>query len=229
MKSFKLYLKEWKKEYGDFEISQQEHDNLAPHYNYNPDSKHIKKSGASLASLVGYVRSSTGLNRYHWHRYHNPDVEVNHEWENKTKHIDKLMDTHSTPHSLTVYSGTKIDPREHMDQDKIVHHPAFLSTSLSSNIAGRFAGRNARLEQPNIQHEHMLKIHVPEGHSGIYVGSDTFPYQDSDFHENAKEEKEFILPRGIKLRHIKTEESEDPSFHGSNHYKYYLHHMEIVK
>jgi len=133
--------------------------------------------------------------------------------------LDAAINLHKTPHKLAVWSGTGIDPREHMNSEGIVHHPAYLSTSLSPYIAKGFAinSRQYKLEG-NELHTHLMKIHVPKGHPGAYVA-----------HLKNPDEKEFILPRNTKLKHIKTDTEQESFGYGSRKYFTHVHHMKVVE
>ena len=118
-----------------------------------------------------------------------------------------------------VYSGTRIDPREHMDENKIVNHPAYLSTSLDKQKAYLFSKKHSSRDENDIIHRHMLKIHVPKGSNGMYVENNV----------GLRGEKELILPRDTKLRHIKTEKKEETLPEDKNYKTHtHLHHMELV-
>ena len=129
------------------------------------------------------------------------------------KDLDSSISSHKTPESFTVYSGTPHDPREWMNSEGIMHHPAYLSTSLNKSIAQGFT--EGRFEEKDkvdgLEHRHLLKIHVPKDHHGIYIGK--------IYHR----EKEFILPRGTNLKHLGTEKKQYDS--GTLDY---IHHMEII-
>lgn len=195
---------------GDAKRSYLIHNKLKDHYsNYNDydyDSIHDYKTSDGARSVNGYL----------WHKHQqNPEYgDYNPEFaEENVKNLDNAVSRHKTPHKLVVYSGTRHDPRKLKNEDGIVHHPAFLSTSTKQTTAKSFAHRNSSDDI----NRHILKIHLPEGHSGAYVS-----------HVGALEdEREFILPRGLNLKHIKTT-SETEMENGIHMATTHTHHMKVV-
>ena len=104
-------------------------------------------------------------------------------------------------------------------KNKIVNHPAYLSTSLDKKRAEYFSSKNKNYDKNGIIHRHMLKIHVPKGNNGMYVEKNV----------GLRGEKELILPRNTKLRHIKTEKKEGVLPQNNNYKTHtHLHHLEVV-
>ena len=96
--------------------------------------------------------------------------------------LDHALNHKPTPDDMFVYSGISTDHATKILTSDVVRHPSFLSTSLNMDVASCFSimqGSN-----------HILKIHVPSGHRGAYIG-------DISAH---KHEREFLLPRGLNLR-----------------------------
>jgi len=200
------------------------HQNLSKHYNrFNLDEK-------TIDSIQHYSSDSSHINGHLWNNYKNkvksmntvPDYDVK-KIQNTIENLDSAMKSHKTPHELTLWSGSKHDPRDWMDKNSIVHHPAYMSTSLVSNKSAQFASYNPKIiDKGNFlgnKHEirNIYKIHVPEGHPGMYIGHIS----------SLSSEREFLLPRGTNLRHIKTEyHSPDRGQYGKIHTK--VHHMEVV-
>ena len=201
------------------------HDRIKGHYN--------KYSKSELNTIKDYSNHSKLINSYHWEKSKNPEYKpggdthyYNKELENQLKGSTKLMDAmvsrHKTPEDLTVYSGTKHDPRK-IKKNGVVNHPAYLSTSLDPEIAESFAGRNRQTNaRKKESHHHLLQIHVPKGTPGAYVAhtEKALPW-----------ERELILPRNTKLKYLKTVESELFSSPKERlNYKHFLHthHMEVV-
>ena len=192
------------------------HHDLTSHYKteFNHDEKY---------ALSRYTDGSKKINGYHWLKHKHPsheDLEQGHY----TKHLDSVLSKTKTPKKIVLYSGTKHDPREIKNEENIVHHPAYLSASLSKRKSETFAYVNQNKDIENkICNRHLLKIHVPKDHPGAYVGGTDF---------SLPSEKEFILPRGTNLRHVRTEIKQVRTyrFGGLNDYKIYnhLHHMEVV-
>jgi hypothetical protein len=97
--------------------------------------------------------------------------------------LDHALHHQVTPDNMVVYSGISNDHAAKVRSNDVVHHPAFLSTSLRMSTAQMFSHSQSSRD--------ILKIHVPAGHPGAYIGE----LSGSNSHE-----KEFLLPRGLKLR-----------------------------
>ena len=153
-------------------------DRLSKHYDKD---MHVKR----------LTQMSRPVNKNLWN-HHNHDEEL----ENKDEHsrYDKGLTKQKTPQAFHVYSGIRRHPNSYNEGKEIpkkgivLHHPAYLHTSLDHGIAQDFARTTHNDE--NQKETHVLKIHVPKGHHGAYTG-----------HYSAHpHEKEFILPRGHNLR-----------------------------
>jgi hypothetical protein len=155
---------------------------LIKHYkDYNDDDKKV---------IANYTDCSRYLNSYHWNKSRGENKKNVPELENTTGQLDDALDAHRTPHKLSVYSGTKDDPRKNMDKDGIVNHPAYLSTSIDNNVAQGFSSSHAKNDKI-FEERHVLKINIPKNHPGGYVAQ----------HSSHPEENEFILPRNTKLKY----------------------------
>jgi hypothetical protein len=90
----------------------------------------------------------------------------------------------------------------------IVHHSAFLSTTLDKKLAANYSTTN----QGDV-----IAIHLPKGHTGAYVAHMS----------KHPDEHEFILPRNLKLKidHSKREVIGN----ASAEYPIYLHHAYPVQ
>ena len=204
------------------------HDRIKGHYN--------KYSKSELNTIQDYANHAELINSYHWEKSKNPEYkpggdthyneELNNQFKGSTKRMDAMVSRHKTPEDLTVYSGTRHDPRK-IKKKNIINHPAYLSTSLDPQIASEFAAKNRQLDNKKREsHHHILQIHVPQGTSGAYV---------AHTEKALSWEKEFILPRNTKLKHIRTETSKEypDAFEASFPMPYkhirHTHHMEVVK
>jgi len=207
MKSFKAivesnYSKNYPSEKNDLTPLR---DRLEKHYTgYNQEEQ---------TWLNGYTSSSKTINSHHWKIHKGEEISptAKEKIEYRTSYIDSALAKHKTPHPLTVFSGMRSDPRERKDEKGIVYHPAYLSTSVNKSIAKDF-GRHD--DDHGNQISHILRIRVPKGHPGAYV----------DHFSQSAGEHEFLLPRGLKLKHVYTQEHKIGKFE-----KIYEHHMEIVK
>jgi len=189
-------------------------DKISSHYYYNGDS-YEGDEPAHAKAIRNYQKSGVAraMNGYHWAKHHGEEYEhddyTNHELHSKSEKLDAAIASHKSPINLKVYSGVKVDPRKHMNSEGIVHHPAYLSTSLRERVAHYFAGNH--VSKSNLE-KHIMKIHVPKGHPTAYAAN-----------LGLTNEREMILPRGTNLKHIKTE-SKETDFGTMVH----THHMKVV-
>ena len=127
--------------------------------------------------------------------YTGPDANINHRILRNTLfdsdvykmyHLDSALRKGTTPKHLVVYSGTDAAHSKILGSSDLVHHPAYISSSLGIKNALDFAGtKNGSVND----------VHIPEGHHGLYMQE----------HSDLPEEREFLLPRGmiLKLDHSK--------------------------
>jgi len=188
-------------------------------HNYSNDfnylANHYKFDKSHHDDLDKFTGSSMQINSSLWNSRddHHRQIFGNSETNNRIKRLDSVLSLHKTPQEMTVYSGSQHDPRKMKNSEGIVHHPAYLSTSLKRNIAQGFANSNQTYNKDIHKAEkHLYKIKVPQGSSGAFVG-----------HHGIAREEEFILPRGTNLKHEKTESKETPTK------IYHTHHMSVVK
>jgi hypothetical protein len=208
---------------------------LRKHYKYP------KITGDEHKAIRRYQGTSLNVNHYLWEKHKGIETHnIKHpitgdkfdndrigDLDERIRHLDNTMKQHGTPSKLTVYSGTIHDPREHMNKEGIVHHSAYLSTSVDQKVAHSMALEKADYgnkygEVENINKTaHVLKIHIPKGHPSIYCpGVDT---QSS----LTTEEKELVLPRGSNLKYMKTVKPNFP-MSKENHDRTFVHHMRVV-
>jgi hypothetical protein len=189
--------------------SQKLHESLSDHYkNFTED--HID-------NIKKYTDDSYGINSYLWKKHKGEEIteEDKHyalkHSSPKIEKMDSALKAHKTPYDLEVHSGTDHDPRELKNSEGIMHHPAYLSTSLMHNKATDFAGVGKD------GNKHVLSINVPKGSHGAYVEN----------HSYSPNEREFIIPRDSKLKHISTDvETRKHSIYG--HIKIHTHNMDLV-
>jgi hypothetical protein len=167
------------------------HEAIADHFKMEDDVP-------EKTALDNYQSYSKSVNNYHWSKHKNTpyvdSVMTEHDAKKNSEGLDKFINMKKTPSKLVVYSGTKHDPQTMKNSEGIVHHPAYLSTSLDQNVAESFARKNIT----GYRDMHMLKIHVPKGHPATYVPSSL----NNPF---SRKEEELVLPRGLNLKHIKTD------------------------
>lgn len=110
----------------------------------------------------------------------------------RIKNIHSCLDTSSPPkQDILLYSGVRRDPQElAKSSGGILHHAAFLSTSVDPNVALRFT-KKVKDTNGNDVH-HVIKIKVRKGQQvGGYLGDDS----------EHKSEKEFLV-KSNQLLHI---------------------------
>lgn len=122
--------------------------------------------------------------------------------------LDHALNHTATPDDMVVYSGISSTHAQKVIANDVVHHPSFLSTSLDLNTAASFSMAQCS--------NHVLKIHVPAGHRGAYIG---------ELHDRTKHEREFLLPRGLKLRFHRDKETILKRGHGNP--DFHIHHATI--
>jgi hypothetical protein len=185
--------------------------------------------------IYNYMYSSSGINGYLWSK--EKKNSPNEVLDEKVSKLKETIGKKRTPMNLTVYSGSVHDPREHMDSNGIMNHPAFLSTSIRKNVAGRFANYNSAYkvnkEKPHhiYQDHHLYQISVPKGHPAFYAGGlgNSYP---PDEHNTEDVEKEMIFLPGSRMKHLKTEEVnhnvKPRPDSGTTIHRHFIHHMEML-
>lgn len=140
----------------------------------------------------------------HLYNYSSASSELNHDlirrdkghkgesmYDEHTNGLDQHLAQTSLPHShMYVYHGTHSwNPAEELQKTKnnTLHIPTYLSTSVSKRTAGSFAGSKYSEEGKG---RHIIRIKVQKGQKGQYLGT----------HSAYPEEKEFLMPRGQKLK-----------------------------
>ena len=169
-----------------------------------------------------YTNKSTHINSHLWNKH--KDLGYKQEFGNTVDGItykdsdykqligslDKITN-HKTPEDLKVYSKSIHDPRDLKDSKGIVHHPAYISTSLSKKVASGLKW-NERVDSKGITHHHVYEINIPKGSKGAYLGR----------RSACPTQREFLLARGTNLKYIDTHTQED-----KNNF-YHTHFMDVV-
>jgi hypothetical protein len=156
------------------------------------------------AALGHYSSSSFYLNR----DLHDARAEgrgPSPEHKEQTEHLDSALKKQKLPYPLTVHHGSYADIGKEAAKtsSREVHIPSYTSTSIKPSVATRFA---------NLHHDpqtgksvtHVLRIHLPKGHHGIYLGT----------RSSFSNEHEFLMPRNTRLRI-----AEHPEIHPHRHDK----------
>jgi len=162
-------------------------------------------------TLQGLTKDSKDLNRHLHAQYaaHKkiPDLK-------RTRQLDAAIAQYQAPFAFDVYYGASHDV-----EPGLYHHAGYLHTSLSIDVAIGFANvhpaRFLEIENGIAEHNHVIKILVPQGQHGAYVGhiskSDKAKKIPSKFNltldDPSTNELEFILPRNttLMIRFWKTE------------------------
>jgi hypothetical protein len=169
------------------------HDALSSHYHEDKFSKDHREA-------VGAYTGFNAINHNLLHGSLAPD-------ESKTvEHLDNIVSKVKTPNALTVYTGTDESHAHALQNHDVVHHTAFLSTSIDRSVATRFAGDKTG---------DVVAIHLPKDHAGAYIAHIS----------THKSEREFVLPRNMKL---KIDHSEREVISHADSEPMYLHHAYPV-
>lgn len=180
-------------------LSDKEHDKL------HKTSVPFNTTGVTpehMAAVSDYTKDSTMLNGYLYN--HHKMLIAAEKYKDHANNLTELLNKHKTKKSVDVYTGIPYSPARHFDkvdgkvpESKIVHLPAFTSTSTSRRTAATFAREGSHENDANhgvaTECKHILKIHVPAGSSAASVKDIS-----SMEHEN-----EVLLNRGhnIEIHH----------------------------
>ena len=103
--------------------------------------------------------------------------------------LDAAIKAHKTKRDISVFTGVATDIgalKPGKDGNIYTRNYAYTSTSIDPSVARRFA----RVSGPTGGYVNIVKIKVPSGFSGIYLGDAA----------NAASERELLLPRGLRLK-----------------------------
>ena len=176
---------------------------LDKHYSDLPHPNRLKE----------YGNSGAYLNNYLWNK-HKGDKHVTPLYDKQASEMDEALHKHKTPQEMTVWSKSIHDPRELKNSEGIVHHPAFLSTSVHKHIPEQeFQHRNTVISKSGAKVNNIFKIKVPKDHPGAYIS-----------HVTGSRYSEFVLPRGTNMKHHSTSTIYDQ---GRNEY-HYTHELSVI-
>jgi len=176
-----------------------------------------KFSNKHKKALNNFTENSFDINDHLWRR-HEGSTYIDKNAAKKIPLLDEAINLHSTPKNLEVYSGIGYDPRYRKNKEGIVHHPAFLSTSLHKKVAEDFAQiHQEEGENGSKNHWHLLKINIPKGSHGAYI----------DHISQLGGQKEFVLPRGSNMKYLK-HTTENRTKENGYPTTMHIHHMEVV-
>lgn len=165
-----------------------------------------KMSSNEQEAVHDYSDESRPINStLHQHAKGHDVSTVNKQAYRKTiGHLDSVMRRRSTSEDMHVYTGLKHSPAKHFKKEegkvpekKVVHLPAFTSTSTSVKSARGFAEptmhpndeRHGITYSEDGEARHILKIHVPKGTPAMSLKEKSF----------APEEHEVLLHRGMHI------------------------------
>ena len=165
-----------------------------------------------------YTNKSTHINSYLWNKHKDLGYKqefggsnyTDNDYKQMVSSLDKVTN-HKTPEDLKVWSKSIHDPRTLKDKNGIVHHPAYMSTSLSKRVASGL-NWNERKDEAGITHHHVYEINIPKGSKGAYLGR----------RSHAPTQREFLLARGTNLKYNDTKTQEDKNNN------YHTHFMDVV-
>ena len=199
-----------------FELSPEKREMEAKHHTMTNYDQH-------RPAIRDYTGGSTTHNSTLW-RIHTgtlPKELATHDMREHIGPLDRALKANKLTSDVDTYSSTRHDPRKMKNENGVVHHPAFLSTSVDPFVAVRKENNAEETELPNgktrVDH-HILHIPVPKGHKGFYVG-------DNGDYTRFTHEKEVILPRGMKMKHEYTDSYKHPKHDLHMH----IHHMSIIQ
>lgn len=146
---------------------------------YHPNVEQVRK----------YTEQSSTINRGLLNA-HKKGVEPSKQVAKKSEAISKAITTRPAPHDMHVYSAIGFNPAKHMNSDRRMHSPAFISSTLHPHIADNFH-TNGMGDMARSGVGHILKIKIPKGsRHGAYID-----------HVSANdEEKEFLINKGKTLK-----------------------------
>lgn len=190
---------------------------------------HIRKYTVSSAGLNKslYVNHDETKSKYKLNdiktvplahnRYHKIQDQYH---KNRVSGIDSALSATKTPHDLTLYTGSGINPVNFKNRRMITHLSAYTSTSIDPTVAKDRASYDIKDKDKSgnynkTNERHMMAIHWPEGSKGAYVAHIS----------RHPGEREFILPRNIGLKYHKTttHEGVHDGYYGKETYHYHIH------
>jgi hypothetical protein len=218
LNKFPAYV-EAEKKYGQhFEEGHELSNNLEAALKDHHDPEKIKKHGKIIKE---YTRNSMIPNSALWSTHKEPKTKPDFKstFDERIKPLDKAIKAHKIPHDIHVYSSTAHDPRILKNSEGIVHHPAYLSTSLDPHVAVMRETNNVETKDTKGPRSdtHVLHIKNLAGRHGVVIG-------DNEKLTDYPNESEVVLNRGLKMHHDKT----DTFKHPTKNLYLHIHHMSIV-
>lgn len=153
----------------------------------NAVRSYTEESSTLNNGLLKYSGNKERAQEYHRDRKDNDHPEIN------IDHLDSALSKHTLP-KMVVHSGVNFHPQKVTDKTSgVMKSSAYLSTTTNPEDA-RFFARPIYHNEEEF-HRHILNIHVPQGHNGLYVGNRSMGSKMTHSDEN-----EVLLPRGLKMK-----------------------------
>lgn len=199
------------------------------HIGSNVDEQHVylhnkaeknEHRHVNYEHVYNYTMGSKGINTELFNSHvenRNPNMEK--YQQERIKGIDSVLNDSKLDHDLHVFSGVGFHPdtiQKTDDNKRLLHLPSYTSTSISPRVASTFAKHfrsDTKEKVPDVTTDfyesthpvesHVLKIKVPAGHRGVYIG------EKSDY----PSEHEFLLPRKVTLHIHDDPETYDNDMH----------------
>lgn len=146
------------------------------------------------SAVLSYAESSKDINKALIH--HDGDLVKAQESSKfiNLDHFDSAVNKHTLP-KMVLHSGVGWNPRKESSMSNgVFRTSAYTSSSIDSGTADFFAKHQWDHKLGDFE-RHVLRIHVPEGHKGLFVGNE---YNGSPLTHMA--EHEVILPRNTTYK-----------------------------
>lgn len=196
--------------------TKQTHEELSDHYRL--------KDNDQINAVRNYTGGSSKLNKHLFETGGDHD-KINHDkmmdYGYDMRQLDAALDQRKAHKDFHVYSGIPFNPNEVKNTDGLIHLPAYTSTSLKFAKAAAFSRNFSDHDDPeHTSHNHILKIHIPEGSKhGGYI----------DQHSSYKDkEHEFLMKRNSIIRVEPVPETHIAS-NGIDHVKVHVWNAHIVE
>lgn len=204
------------------------HEDLKKHYHEDlsnhPDSNHVvdytKGSGELNRALLRSHKSGASEIEPVDNGYSYTSEKTAMSLNDRRNGIDKAITATPAPKDFDTFSGIGFDPRRIMDENNVIHSPAYLSSSIDPRIAHSFSqemdpktGESPRDFGSEVE-KHILRIPVKQYQTnGAYVDSiSNFGTKDGQLGE-----REFLHPRGQKYKIDPTPKTLTSKYGGPTH------------
>lgn len=185
------------KQHGDYEKLDNLHKELTDHYGVD-----TAMNRDQMGALTSYTTYSGNINKELVNAHESGLPVSSYTKEFIGKMDNALENAMPTPKKMTTYSGLGFDPRKRMNDEGVLHSPAYLSSSIRPGEALKHAKDMNVYDDDKPREIHVLKINHDENQpTGLYIGE----------HSMFPNEQEYITKRGINL-HL----DKEPEIHTLN-------------